>query len=131
MGKGYINSTWEEQRNRRIIFPVMIECPPVHMEFIHPLKQKLVYDIHQALVDDARVRTILMFGSSVNLRCTIYSDADLAVRLSDDCITKEVKNEVSEIIQKAADWNADILWYDSLDRSERIYGDILKGVQIL
>ena len=41
------------------------------------------------------------------------------------------KNEISEKIQELTDWNADIIWYDRIDKSDRIYKNILKGVQIV
>lgn len=131
MRTNYIEYTWENERDNRPIFPIIVKCPPVKMEYIHPLKQKIVSDIHLALHDDDRICAIVMFGSSVNLRCTIYSDSDFVVRLQDGCINKNDKSEISEIIQDICSWQADILWYDELDKSERIYTDILKGVQIV
>lgn len=131
MKNAYVDYTWERQRNLRAIFPVIVECPPVHMEYIHPLKQQLVYDVHHALRDDPRICSIVMFGSSTNLRCTIDSDSDFAVRLQEAYICKSVKNEISEVISEICSWNTDILWYDELDQSEPIYDDILKGVQVV
>lgn len=65
------------------------------------------------------------------MRCTIYSDSDFAVRLSDDCVNKTVKSDVSEIIQEICDWTADVLWYDELDKDSQLYDNVLKGVQIV
>lgn len=131
MGANYIDYTWERQRDCRIIFPVIVECPPVHMEYIHPWKQRIVKDIHMAFCGDKRICSAVLFGSSANLRCTMYSDCDIAVRLDDGWVLKEVKNEISEKIQEICSWNADILWYDELNPSERIYENVLKGVQII
>ena len=71
------------------------------------------------------------FGSSVNLRCTIHSDLDLVVRLRPEFVNNETKNEVSEKIQEACGWNADVLWYDRICNSECLMDNVLKGVQIL
>lgn len=131
MGNNYINYTWESERDKRVIFPVIVQCPQVHMENIHPLKQKTVQCIYKAFHDDDRVVAIVLFGSSVNMRCTIYSDSDFAVRLSDDCVNKTVKSDVSEIIQEICDWTADVLWYDELDKDSQLYDNVLKGVQIV
>lgn len=97
------------------------------MEYIYPLQQQTVKEIFLAFCDDARVRSAVLFGSSVNIRCTRDSDFDIAVRLEDGYATKEVKNAVSEKLQEICLWRADFLWYDELDPSEQIYEDILKG----
>jgi len=71
---------------------------------------------------------IVVFGSSLNLRCTVDSDLDLAIKLKDDNVSNEIKTEISEKIQSAYDWNADILWRDRLNESDRILHEIRKGV---
>jgi predicted nucleotidyltransferase len=127
----YIEYTWERQRDIRCVFPVCVECDGINVQYIHPLQQKRAVAINRALQNDKRVVSIVLFGSSVNLRCNIHSDLDVVVRLKDDSITRENKNDVSEIIQECCDWNADVLWYDLLDRKGHIYNDVLKGVRIV
>ncbi|MCM1287325.1 MAG: nucleotidyltransferase domain-containing protein [Clostridium sp.] len=123
--------TWEGQRDLRCIFPVICEAPDIDIQYVYPLQQRAVCRIHEALKNDNRVIAVVLFGSSVNLRCTKNSDLDLVVRLADKYINNSVKSEVSETIQEAADWNADVLWFDRIHPTDRIYDSILKGVRIV
>ncbi|RKI24609.1 hypothetical protein D7V82_19085 [bacterium 1xD8-6] len=123
--------TWEEQKNVECNFRVLADVPKVKMSRIHPLQQKAVKRIHDAIEWDERVAAIVLFGSSVNLRCTIHSDLDLVVRLRPEFVNNETKNEVSEKIQEACGWNADVLWYDRICNSKNLMNNVLKGVQIL
>lgn len=112
-------------------FPIIVKCDEIDMSRIYPTKQKIALDIHNALKPDKNVVSIMLFGSSVTMKCTQDSDTDLAIRLDDNCLTHEVRNDVSEIIQDICDWKSDILWFDSLSQSDRVYHEICKGVQIL
>ena len=123
--------TWEEQKNVECNFRVLADVPKVKMSRIHPLQQKAVKRIHDAIEWDERVAALVLFGSSVNLRCTIHSDLDLVVRLRPEFVNNETKNEVSEKIQEACGWNADVLWYDRICNSKNLMNNVLKGVQIL
>lgn len=122
---------WEEQDNYVTNFPVVETHSIVPVKNIYPLKQKDAIRIHDALCDDNRVNNIILFGSSVTMRCNKNSDLDLSVRLYPDYINNSVKNEVSEKIQSICDWNADIIWFDRIKNPSRLYNNILKGVQIL
>ena len=112
-------------------FPVLVKRTGVKMEHIYPTKQKLVASIHDALTPRTEVCSVMLFGSSVSMRCTYDSDTDLAIRLNDSFNTREVRNDISELVQEICEWNADILWFDSLSPSERVYHDICRGVQIV
>lgn len=127
----YIDYTWEQERNKRYCFPVVAENDVVHMSYIHPLQQVSVNKINNALRNDDRVCAVVLFGSSINLRCNIHSDLDLVIRLDERYVNRETKNEISEIVQECCNWNADILWYDMLQPNERVYKEVLKGVQIV
>lgn len=123
--------TWEGQKDLRCIFPVICEVPGIDIQYVYPLQQRAVCKIHESLKNDDRVVAVVLFGSSVNLRCTKNSDLDLVVRLADECVNNSVKSEVSEVIQEACDWNADILWFDRICPADRIYDSVLKGVRIV
>lgn len=112
-------------------FPVIVPSSKVNMKRVYPTKQSLIYTLHNELYADSRITSIVLFGSSITMQCNKDSDTDLAVRLREDCINNDTKNSVSEIIQEICDWNADIIWYDRIDKSDRIYHDICKGVQIV
>lgn len=112
-------------------FPVVVPNTAINMQRIYPTKQSLIYTLHEALSPDHRISSIMLFGSSVTMRCTQNSDTDLAIRLKKTCIDNETKNNISEVVQEICNWNADILWYDRIDKTDRIYHDICKGVQIV
>ena len=65
------------------------------------------------------------------MRCSRESDTDVSIRLNEGFVTREVKNDISERVLEICDWKADIIWYDTLKKNEKIYHDILKGVQIV
>ena len=112
-------------------FPVVVPESKINMKRIYPTKQSLIYKLSQSLAPDNRITSIVLFGSSITMQCTKDSDTDLAVRLDSDYINNDTKNNISETIQEICDWKADILWYDRIDKKDRIYHDICKGVQIL
>lgn len=101
----YYVSTWEQERYRRYIFPVICNSAMKNLAQIHPLRQKQVDAVYRAMQGDPNVFMIVIFGSSLNLRCTINSDLDLAVKLKDGHASNEIKTEIYEKIQDACDWN--------------------------
>ena len=112
-------------------FPVIVPNSKINMQRVYPTKQALVNELHNRLYSDPRITSIMLFGSSVTMQCNRDSDTDLAVRLQENRISTDIKNNVSEIIQEVCDWNADIIWFDRIAKSDRIYHDICKGVQIV
>ena len=112
-------------------FPVIVPDSKVNMKRVYPMKQQLIYTLHSKLSQDSRIASIVLFGSSITMHCNKDSDTDLAVRLKMDCINNETRNDTSEIIQEICNWNADIIWYDRIDKTDRIYNEICKGVQIV
>lgn len=113
------------------VYKVFYDIENVDMKRVFPTKQKYVKIINDSFKDDDRIACIVLFGSSVTDMCNQHSDMDLLIRLEESQISLENKNEVSEKIQEICDWKADILWYDRIDKNDRIYGNILKGVQIV
>lgn len=112
-------------------FPVLYPRRGVKMEHIYPTKQKLVAKLHDVLTPRDEILAVMLFGSSISMRCTYDSDTDLAIRLNESFNTTEIRNDISEIIQNICDWNADILWFDRISSEDRVYHDICKGVQIV
>lgn len=112
-------------------FPIVADSKKIDMSRIHPLKQKLVVKLNESLTSEENIASIMLFGSSITMRCTYESDIDLAVRLKQESVSEKIKNDISEKIQNISDWNADILWFDRLTKGDRIYHDICKGVQIV
>lgn len=112
-------------------FPIIVPNSKIDMSRVYPTKQFLVNELHKALYPDQRITSVMLFGSSVTMQCNSDSDIDLAVRLSEYSPLNNTKNDISEIIQEVCNWNADIIWYDRIDKNDRIYHDICKGVQIV
>ena len=112
-------------------FPIIVPRAGVKMEYIYPTKQETVAKIHDALTPRDEVLSVMLFGSSISMRCTYDSDTDLAIRLTNTYNTVNTRDEISEIVQEICNWKADILWYDRISPNDRIYHDICKGVQIV
>ena len=118
MGNGYL-------------FHTICECPGVKMERVFPTKQRIVKRIHDRFKNDERWSCIVLFGSAVTVKCNPHSDLDLLVRLSEGNVNVDIKNEISEQLQELCDWKADIVWFDRIASGERIYENVLKGIQIV
>ena len=113
------------------LFKEIYSCKGVEMRRVFPTKQLTVKKINDEFRNDRRISCIILFGSSVTMRCNQDSDTDLLVRLNDKNCNIENKNVISERIQEITDWKSDIIWYDRISRADRIYNNILKGVQIV
>lgn len=124
-----VKQTWQEKKYKKFIFPLIKESNNYDATRIHPLKQKVVYDICEALKTQSVVKKVILFGSSTTIRCTSKSDIDLGVELQD--INEENKNIVSELIQKIANWNADIVWMDHVEEGSKLLINIERGVEII
>lgn len=112
-------------------FPVIVPESAVEMNRVYPTMQQTVYKLHTELCPDRRITAVMLFGSSVTMQCNNDSDIDLAIRLDLGFTDNDTKNDISEVVQEICKWNADIIWYDRISRSDRVYHEICKGVQIL
>lgn len=126
-----INPTWQKATNKRYRFPVVEEEKRYDASLIHPLKQRMAKSVYEAVLADQRVKSLTIFGSAVNIRCNRNSDIDLAVTLFPDNIDSVTKNEVSEKIQEACGYGADILWMDRILPGSGIAKNIEKGVKLI
>ncbi len=124
----YEKSLWQK-KHQEVHFPVIFPDEKVDMSRIYPTKQAKVKSIVETLRGDERVERVRIFGSSISMACHKDSDIDLAVGLL--TASREIKNAVSEKIQLACDWGADIIWMDRLTEADRIYSDIMKGVILI
>ena len=123
-----VNMTWEQKRYASFIFPQVVQCDGIDVRRIHPLKQREACRIYEEFADNSDVESIYLFGSSVNIRCHIHSDTDVAVLLARDSL--ETRGYVSGKIQELCDWNADVVWLNSEQTDSRLYRDILRGVRL-
>ena len=124
-----VKQTWQEKRYKRYIFPLIKESNNYNATRIHPLKQKVIYDICEALRKEKVVERVILFGSSTTIRCTPQSDIDLGVELKNT--NEESKNTVSEVIQEIANWKADIIWMDHVEEGSKLSANIMRGLEII
>lgn len=117
------------RRNKIIHFPIIEPDSLVDMSRIYPTKQRIIKNILSTLRSDDRINRLMLFGSSITMACNKDSDIDLAVDLKE--LTTSARNDISEKIQLACDWNADIIWMDHLSSDDRIYKDIMKGLVLI
>ena len=64
----------------RYVFNKLVDSP--NYECIHPVKQRQVYALTKALLDEDKdnlITDIIIFGSTVTLFCDSFSDIDIAV----------------------------------------------------
>ncbi|MCI9125332.1 MAG: nucleotidyltransferase domain-containing protein [Eubacterium sp.] len=85
-----------------------------HCNRVHPLMQGRVQQLLQELKKDGNIRKIVLFGSSLEFRCSSNSDIDLYIEKI-DCNKPFVKEPV-------LDCEVDIL--ADLDHNSRLYRQI-------
>lgn len=66
------------------MWKICIAEPFLNCEKVFPTKQKYVKQIVDSLCDDANVRRIVVFGSSVTYACNPWSDLDLYLELEEE-----------------------------------------------
>ena len=123
-----IATTWEDARYKQYSFPVVCEAAAFDTYRVHPLKQNVVKKIHEAIKNDDRIEKAILFGGSTTIRCTKDSDIDIAIELKSP--DAETKNEISEKIEQVCDWNADIIWLDTILPDSKLYKNIFNGVKL-
>lgn len=125
------NTIQSDPVKKSYLFKEIYSCKGINMRRIFPTKQLIAKRINEEFKEDSRICCIILFGSSVTMLCNQESDTDLLVRLNGKSCNIDNKNDISERIQEITDWKSDILWYDRISREDRIYSNILKGVQIV
>jgi len=123
------NSSWENYCNSHIfIFPIIVDSDFKDINRIHPLKQKAIAAIHDAIEDDADIKQAIVFGSSTNLKCNLQSDIDLYISLQTP--SNEEMNRVLDKIDSAEGYtyHYDVIWGHRLNKTDKICQQIRKGV---
>jgi predicted nucleotidyltransferase len=116
--------------NHIFLFPIIVNTDFVNINRIFPSKQKIVKSIYDNSDLHNLCKQIIVFGSSITLRCTMYSDLDLAVELLND--NNESRNKATLILSKLLRGSRyDLIWIDEDIYNERVYEYIQKGVKIL
>lgn len=114
---------------KQVHFPIVVSDERIDMSRIYPTQQKSVKKVIDELRQEKSLDKVILFGSSITMRCNKDSDLDFCVGLKN--YTMDLKNRVSEKIQEACDWKADILWFDRICAQDRVYGDIRKGLVLI
>lgn len=130
-GSPSVSTSWDDARRKAYKFPVVAETDAFDISRVHPLKQREALAVFEAIRDDDRISAAIIFGSAQTIRCQGKSDLDLCVALKPCCTDADTKNEVSEKIQKACGFDADILWLDRLEKGSFIYENVMRGVRIV
>lgn len=126
-----LSNSWEENKNKKFYFPVIVQNTNYECNRIHPLKQKVVSDIYDYVKGKKEIQKVIIFGSSVNIRCNKKSDIDIAIEIKDSYYTRIIQNEISESIQEICEYNSDILWLNTIEQNTILYNNInKKGVVI-
>lgn len=129
--KKTLSNSWDENKTRKFYFPIVVNNSNYECNRIHPLMQSKVNDLYNYIKTLNSVSKVIVFGSSVNIRCNKQSDIDIAVELKADHFTKEEQNKISEQIQIITSYNADVVWLNTLDQNTKLYNNIcMKGVVI-
>lgn len=110
-------------------FPIIAPDKYVDMSRIYPTKQQQIKNILLEIRNDTQLKSLHLFGSSITMLCNKDSDIDLAIEINE--LSNKTRNEISEKIQLACNWNADIIWMDHLSKNDRIYKDIMNGLKLI
>lgn len=126
-----LSSSWEDNKNKKFYFPVLIQNTNYQCNRIHPLMQKKIFEIYELIKNQQAIKKVILFGSSINIRCNQKSDIDLAILLKNEFFNQQNQNTISEEIQEITKYNCDIVWLNNLDSKSRLYENIItKGVII-
>ncbi len=127
----FISNSWENNRDKKFYFPIIVENENYECDRIHPLMQRKINDIYYYVSNDNLIEKVIIFGSSTNIRCNNKSDIDIAIKLKEERYNKDSQNFVSEKIQEITNFNSDIVWLNSLDENSKLFYEInFKGVVI-
>ncbi len=107
-------------------YHLLVEEPKaINLEYIHPLKQKLVDDVAREAQNDPHVKRLIIFGSAITGRCNPFSDLDICVDWimpshDDDGVYVPETVSFMKFISVAAKGNVDILSYDDIGNADLI-----------
>ena len=110
-------------------FPVCIECNDSEkhiLQHVYPLMQSYVQQIMRSAFSN--VTKIILFGSSITMKCNIESDLDLAIQT--DTYDLQIFYSVREIIERMIPIKCDILYYNDIVTEDQLFTEINKGLVI-
>lgn len=126
-----LSNSWQENKDKVFYFPIVVNNSNYQANRIHPLMQRVVNDIYEYVKTNNSIEKVIIFGSAINIRCNNKSDIDVALKIRNECFNIEYRNKISEKIQEISNFNADIIWLNTIDKNSRLYENISKkGVVI-
>lgn len=125
-----LSTTWQDAKSKSYIFPIICNNPHYEVRMIHPLKQKMINELFQLFTNIPAISKVILFGSSINIRCKSNSDIDLAILLNENDFNNDTKNQVSELIQEKSDYCCDIIWLNDISKKTKLYENIKMGLTI-
>ena len=126
-----LSNSWEENKNKKFYFPIIVNNDNYECNRIHPLMQKMVNKIYNFVSNTYEIEKVIIFGSSINIRCNRNSDIDIAVKIKSESFNRNVQNNISEQIQEITEYNSDIIWLNTIDQNTKLFNNInTKGVII-
>lgn len=121
-----LSNSWQENKDKVFYFPIVVENLNYQANRIHPLMQRVVNDIYEYVKTNNSIEKVIIFGSAINIRCNNKSDIDVALKIRNECFNIEYRNKISEKIQEISNFNADIIWLNTIDKNSRLYENISK-----
>ncbi|MBR1599862.1 MAG: nucleotidyltransferase domain-containing protein [Lachnospiraceae bacterium] len=105
-----------------------------NLQYIHPIKQKLVDRIVRYAKKDSNIERIIVFGSAITNRCHERSDLDICIKWlmashDEDGVFVRETQQVMRYISLESHGNCDVFAYDYIDSPE-LKADIDKGVVV-
>ena len=124
---------WDEYCDKnRFYYPIKTSCEDVtafDISRVYPLQQDNVKAAYNAIKDFDCIKRVVVFGSSITMKCTEHSDLDLCIELKNPGNVEDMC-KVGAAIRDAVDCNVDILWRESLTIESPVLFTIRKGLII-
>lgn len=89
----------------------------LHCNRVHPLMQGRVQKILQELQQDSNIQKIVLFGSSLEFRCSSYSDIDLYIEKKDSSLPLQKEPDIDCELDIIMNLNHDNRLYKEIDRT--------------
>lgn len=122
LNRAYVD--WEAIN--RFPFATGVDGPEV-LKSVHPLMQRNVKSVLDVIGEYNVV--VILFGSAITCRCSVYSDIDIAI-LSPG-FNLSVYYELQAKIRECVDCDADVVYLNELDPNSMLCKEILQTGIIL
>lgn len=89
----------------------------LHCNRVHPLMQGRVQKVLQILEQDPNIQKIVLFGSSLEFRCSSFSDLDLYIEKAEPSLPLKNEPSLDCEIDFVMDLNHNSSLYKEIDRT--------------